>query len=361
MKKNKFLIVIFTYALVISNFIIPKIMAKSVTETAIQKSSENKKSSKTKKSNAYIDLSIHDEIQGDFTSKYTYENPFKGQDTLNGVSIQFKVKSTGDIHVLGTIFSIIGSGDYEGRLYFTPGSYLGYNSPNYGGFFDANLKDYKLVEDYIGNGAKIRIDISKEGFNVYSNNELCYNETILDSEVTGTGDFNSSSDFTPILQWLANADTLNFGYGSWWNAVKYDEANINLSNVICKLGDGTVVNKDFNFKKLQAKNEKAKKKVQKKEIKESKNDINSIEKDENITNINETSQENQENNNIQETNTNNENQKDSSNEDNGVEENTANVNENISNQNSSSETIIILSIIVMIAVFVLYWKKNKNK
>jgi len=188
-----------------------------------------------------IDLSLHTETTGEFSSLYTYENPFKGQDTSKGVIIEFTAIPTWEVSALGTIFSLSGTGDYNGRLYFTPASYLGYNSGNYGGFFDANMKDYLLVEDFIKEQATIKIEVDPTGFSVYANGELAYDQTILDDESKGSGNFTGNSDYTPVLDWIANADTLNFGYGSWWNNVSADETYIELSDIQFQLVDGTVL------------------------------------------------------------------------------------------------------------------------
>ncbi|MBO5031342.1 MAG: hypothetical protein J6D08_05565 [Lachnospiraceae bacterium] len=188
-----------------------------------------------------IDLSLHKETTGDFTAVYAYENPFKGQDTSQGVVIEFYAKPTWEVHELGAIFAINGSGAYDGKLYFSPGSYLGFNSPGFGGYFDANLFNYTIVTDYIKDGALIRIELVPEGFAVYANDELCYDQTILDNSLEGAGDFTSSSDFSSILEWISGAEALYFGYGSWWNGVGANEANVNLSQISFRLQDGTVL------------------------------------------------------------------------------------------------------------------------
>ena len=193
-----------------------------------------------------LDLSLHGETSGDFTPVYAYENPFLGKDTSKGVVFEFYVKPTWEVHELGTIFAIVGTGDYDGRIYFTPGSYLGYNSGLFGGYYDANLYNYTIVTDYIQAGAKIRIELLPTGFAVYANDQLCYDQTILDDETRAAGDYKGDSDFSPVLTWLSGAQTLYFGYGSWWNAVG-NEANVNLSEVNFRLMDGTVV-----MNKLQA-------------------------------------------------------------------------------------------------------------
>lgn len=188
-----------------------------------------------------IDLSLHAEESGEFTPVYAYENPFKGKDTSKGVILEFYADPTWEVHELATIFAFNGSGDYDGRLYFTPGSYLGFNSDKFGGYFDANLFNYTIVTDYIKDGAKMRIELMPDGFAVYANDTLCYDQNILDDPSAGAGDFDSSSDFSGVLTWLSGAEVLYFGYGSWWNSAGTNEANIDLSEINFRLQDGTVV------------------------------------------------------------------------------------------------------------------------
>lgn len=187
-----------------------------------------------------IDLALHEETTGDRMPVYAYENPFRGKDTSKGAVIEFFVKPTWDVHVLGTIFAINGAGEYDGKLYFTPGSYLGFNSEGFGGFFDANLFNYNIVTDYIKDGALIRIELKPDGFAVYADDTLCYDQTILDNPQAADGDFTPTSDFSGVLSWLSGAEALYFGYGSWWNTVS-DIANIELSRVSFRLADGTVL------------------------------------------------------------------------------------------------------------------------
>ncbi len=188
-----------------------------------------------------IDLSLHSETMGEFSAVYAYENPFKGKDTSQGVILEFYAEPTWEVHELGAIFAFNGTGEYDGKLYFSPGSYLGYNSAGFGGYYDANLFNYTIVTDYIKDGALMRIELTPDGFAVYANDTLCYDQNILADPNAGAGDFNPASDFSSVLTWLSGADVLYFGYGSWWNAVGTNEANINLSQVNFRLKDGTVV------------------------------------------------------------------------------------------------------------------------
>ena len=188
-----------------------------------------------------IDLSIHSETTGDFTGVYNYKNPFQGKDTSKGIILEFYAKPTWEVHVLGAIVAFTGTGDYDGRLYFTPGSYLGYNSGGFGGYFDANLYNYTIVKDYIRDGAEIKIEIVPDGFAVYSNGELCYDQTILNDAERAAYSYETPDDYTKVLEWIAGAENMFFGYGSWWNASSSNEANILLSKVKFSLADGTVV------------------------------------------------------------------------------------------------------------------------
>lgn len=200
---------------------------------------------------AAIDLALHVETTGEFTSMYTYQNPFLGKDTSAGVTLEFYALPTWELNVLGTIFSFMGTGDYDGRLYFTPGSYLGYNSGNYGGFFDANLSNYLMVKDYIRDGANIRIEIKPEGFAVYSNDVLCYDQTILEDASRASHSYEDITNYSSVLEWLAGAQELHFGHGSWWNTIETELSNIMLSKVCFKLADGTVVMDGLKVDKAQ--------------------------------------------------------------------------------------------------------------
>ncbi len=180
------------------------------------------------------DLSVH------MDQSLFINNPFFGMDTSNGVSVKFDVETTGDVHQLGTILSFMGNEGNNGRMYFTPGTYLGYNGM--GGFFDANLdlslneagdKKYWLAKNYLNTEgvSTVEIKIVSTGFEVYVDGKLAYDKTVLLSpdQSTGAGDV---KNYLNVLDWLSNtANKVYFGYGSFWNGVGYDEANCKISNV----------------------------------------------------------------------------------------------------------------------------------
>ena len=163
----------------------------------------------------------------------TVPNPFNknttaGLEIYKGVSIEFDVKGTGG--VTSNILSFNNDVKAEGNcLYFTGGSYLGYNAD--GGFFDANRNaDWTMAADYINGEARIRIDITGSGFEVYANNQLAYSNKTLDSSVLIT-----SADFkgySVVLPWLnEKAAELSFGTGNWWFNQPDGKFNGTISNV----------------------------------------------------------------------------------------------------------------------------------
>ncbi|MFQ9933933.1 MAG: lipocalin-like domain-containing protein, partial [Lachnospiraceae bacterium] len=159
---------------------------------------------------------------------YQVPNPFNksvtsGLQIYNGVSIEFDVEGTGD-----RLSNIISFNDTSGKLYFTGGSYLGYNAT--GGYFDANLNTgYVAGTDFINGKAHIRIDIEGSGYKVYSNGELAYSsEDVAQGKIPG--DVGTLTNYANILLWLNNtAETLNFGWGNWWSDLKF---NGTISNVM---------------------------------------------------------------------------------------------------------------------------------
>lgn len=178
---------------------------------------------------AYIndpqDLSTH------LDGSLSMPNPYRSASNLDvskGVKIKFDVESTGVNKVLATVMSFMGNNGSSGRLYFTPGSYLGYNAA--GGWFDANMHSYGMVHDYIGaTKSTVEISLTPSGFEVDVNGTKAYDQSILSNSAAGAG---TLTDYNNILNWLTNtADTVYFGKGSWWGAAGFDEALCKISNV----------------------------------------------------------------------------------------------------------------------------------
>lgn len=168
----------------------------------------------------YIDAPIN--LSNAAEGTYRVANPFNkattaGLEIYNGVSIEFDVEGEGPY--LSTLLSF-NSGD--SRMFFTGGSYLGYNAT--GGFFDANVTtgdSWAAGTDYIKGKATIRIDIDGTGFKVYADGNLAYDQTSVNAGATLTS-------YANMLLWLNNtAETMNFGWGAFWA----DKFNGTISNV----------------------------------------------------------------------------------------------------------------------------------
>jgi len=160
---------------------------------------------------------------------YQVANPFNASQTSldisNGVSIKFDVKRTGAYAYLS---NILGFTDTSGKLYFTGGSYLGYNAN--GGYFDANVDNtnWSTGTDFISTRATVEIVIKPSGYSVYMNGKEVYNEaSVANGTISGSS---SITDYGNVLTWLnENATYLNFGWGSWWS----ESFNGTISNVEC--------------------------------------------------------------------------------------------------------------------------------
>lgn len=159
---------------------------------------------------------------------YSYPNPFNktvtnGLEIYNGATVEFDVEGNGAY--LSTILSFFGGG----RMYFTGGSYLGYNAT--GGFFDANVKNsdpWAAGTNFINGKTHFEIKLKSSGFEVYANGTKAYDSADLDAgNILGSKDTNWGG-YSNVLKWLNNtAETLNLGWGSWWN----DKFNGKVSNV----------------------------------------------------------------------------------------------------------------------------------
>lgn len=154
-----------------------------------------------------------------------YKLSYNGLNLSGGAVIEFDVTNYGgSADALATLLAF---GGKSGKLYFTQGSYLGYNAD--GGYYDANMKNYALVQDYIGkkDPAHVEIELTESGFEVSVDGTVAYNQEILGTE-NGSG---TVEDYKSVLSWLKNtADTLYFGSGSWWTAA----ASSKISNVVVK-------------------------------------------------------------------------------------------------------------------------------
>lgn len=151
-----------------------------------------------------------------------------GLDISGGVVVEFDVERKGDSSIFSNILSF--NAGEKGGLYFTGGSYLGYNA--LGGFFDANIQNgsyssWGAGTDFIGSTKKqIRIEILPDGFKVYADGTLAYSN--LDVKGSVPGEIGQDFSYASVLNYLNNAATeFNLGWGSWWD----DKFNGTISNI----------------------------------------------------------------------------------------------------------------------------------
>lgn len=142
-----------------------------------------------------------------------FSNPFKGK-SFDTAEIYFDVYNYDTLKVLGALFSIY-KYNANPRLYFTNGSYLGFNDWA-GGWFDANLKNYGIDKDFLGMNfwRKVKIVFTSSSYKVYVDNNLAFDNTSTDVTINGS----LTNNFDALLNFLKNiADTMAFGTGSFWS------------------------------------------------------------------------------------------------------------------------------------------------
>ena len=159
-----------------------------------------------------------------------FANPFHytHEDISGGVSISFDVTRTAASDRLSNIISF---NNKLGKLYFTGGSYLGYNDFN-GRFMDANLNaNFAPGKDYLADNTKtnIKIEINQDGFTVYQNGTAVYSSSEVKSG-TVPGGSSANNPEQSILSWIKTAPELNFGSGNFWPDLIFKGE---ISNVVC--------------------------------------------------------------------------------------------------------------------------------
>lgn len=160
----------------------------------------------------------------------TFVNPYHytTEDISKGVVISFDVTRTAASDRLSNIISF---NNKLGKLYFTGGSYLGYNDFN-DHYFDANLNaGYAAGTDYLETGKKItiKLEITSKGVTVYKNGEEVYSTATLKAGST-PGGYSANNPETTVLSWIKTAPELNFGSGNFWNDLIFKGK---ISNVVC--------------------------------------------------------------------------------------------------------------------------------
>ena len=142
----------------------------------------------------------------------SYTNPFQGL-SFTEAEIAFDVytyEPVDSIKVLGSLISIFDPA--LGRMYFTNGSYLGFNN---GSFVDGNLDNFGIGVDFLGvmQWRSVQLQFDTTGYAVYVDGELAYDETSTDVPSAG-----NLADYGEIITFLQNASTLLFGTGSFWSS-----------------------------------------------------------------------------------------------------------------------------------------------
>ena len=160
----------------------------------------------------------------------SFANPYHdtAEDISRGVVIRFDVTRTAASDRLSNIISF---NNKLGKLYFTGGSYLGFNDFN-DHFFDANLKSgFNAGTDYLETNKKVTIqmEITAKGVVVSKDGKEIYSTATLKAGTT-EGSYSGNNPETTVLSWIKSVPELNFGSGNFWPDLIFKGK---ISNVVC--------------------------------------------------------------------------------------------------------------------------------
>lgn len=154
-------------------------------------------------------------------------NPLLADTNFSTVEISFDVYNylvSDSIKGLGSLVAIVqedadttDDGYYTGgRLFFSNGSYLGYNGD--GGWYDANMTEYASVYNFIGakTWKSVKLQFSATGFTVEINDEVSYTQSDSTASIPVTT--YGLTDISKQMDLLKTATTLMIGTGSWWSS-----------------------------------------------------------------------------------------------------------------------------------------------
>ena len=152
------------------------------------------------------------------TSYAEFTNPLKGK-TLNGATVSMWVNRQNDDawDALWSFFDTDNSDGADGRLFFTPNTYLGYNG-TVGGtwqWFDCNKAEKPVNNIPVNSWHYVTVSVGKTDFGIYVDGKLVVNKakyTLFDSNYSYAG------QAANILKMISSADKFYLGYGSFWGS-----------------------------------------------------------------------------------------------------------------------------------------------
>lgn len=152
------------------------------------------------------------------TSYAEFTNPLKGK-TLNGATVSMWVNRQNDDawDALWSFFDTDNSDGADGRLFFTPNTYLGYNG-TVGGtwqWFDCNKADKAVNNIPVNSWHYVTVSVGKGNFGIYVDGKLVVNSTKYTLFDSNSGYATLASN---MLKMISSADKFYLGYGSFWGS-----------------------------------------------------------------------------------------------------------------------------------------------
>ncbi len=158
--------------------------------------------------------------EGANSRSYTkFTNPLKGKE-LGGATVSLWVNRL-DTTVFDTLWAFLdedNSDGIDGRVFFTPNAYLGYNGS--GGWFDCNQAETVTNAISLSEWHLVTVSMGKDNFSICVDGIKRYdkNNTAAWGSIDGTL---YDSFGTKTLELISSAQDFYLGYGSFWGSAPY--------------------------------------------------------------------------------------------------------------------------------------------
>ena len=172
------------------------------------------------------------------TTSYTeFDNPLRGK-SLAGATVSFWVNRQNDDpwDALWSFLDTDNSDSKDGRVFFTPNTYLGYNGTVDGSWqwFDCNKADTTVNDILVNSWHYVTVSLGISDFGIYVDGKPVVTKskyTKFDSN-TPYGGLSSN-----MLKVIASADKFYLGYGSFWGSAPAYMDNVRIYGRALTAGD----------------------------------------------------------------------------------------------------------------------------
>ena len=189
-----------------------------------------------------------------------FSNPLKGK-TLSGVTVSQWVNCPSEDlwDALWSFYDTDSSDSKDGRVFFTPNAYLGYNGTVNGinKWFDLNRADKTTGNIWTNQWHYVTVSLGKSDFGIYVDGKLVCDK----SKYTLYAGSSYAAAAEDMLNVISSSDRFYLGYGSFWGSAPAYMDNVRIYSRALNIGDVAVL---YNSEKEELVNSKNAEQIQEK-------------------------------------------------------------------------------------------------